>query len=208
MGRFLQTDPIGQQDDPNLYEYVKDDPINHNDPLGLETQQFGWQVEFMHQGTEWGSYKESIKNDPVTSQYPTSTGTYLSHSMGTGLTIALSANYSYCPACSAGDIAGGSKGESFPLGLLSFGKSESNGKNTYTIGFGLNVRFSIHRVFQKSFTQINAKTGPNAGEGPTPQKVPVAAADWLKGSGKNQPQVPQKQKSDKPQGGAGWEVIN
>ena len=26
MGRFLQTDPIGQQDDPNLYAYVKDDP--------------------------------------------------------------------------------------------------------------------------------------------------------------------------------------
>jgi RHS repeat-associated protein len=35
MGRFLQTDPIGQQDDPNLYAYVKDDPVDRSDPTGL-----------------------------------------------------------------------------------------------------------------------------------------------------------------------------
>jgi uncharacterized protein RhaS with RHS repeats len=34
MGRFLQTDPIGQQDDPNLYAYVKDDPVDHVDSTG------------------------------------------------------------------------------------------------------------------------------------------------------------------------------
>ena len=34
MGRFLQTDPIGQADDPNLYAYVRGDPVNLGDPSG------------------------------------------------------------------------------------------------------------------------------------------------------------------------------
>jgi RHS repeat-associated protein len=33
-GRFLQTDPVGYGENLNLYAYVRNDPLNHFDPLG------------------------------------------------------------------------------------------------------------------------------------------------------------------------------
>jgi RHS repeat-associated protein len=35
-GRFLQTDPIGYGDGPNMYTYVGGDPVNMRDPTGTE----------------------------------------------------------------------------------------------------------------------------------------------------------------------------
>jgi RHS repeat-associated protein len=35
-GRFPQTDPVGYGSGPNIYAYVRADPVNRNDPLGLD----------------------------------------------------------------------------------------------------------------------------------------------------------------------------
>jgi RHS repeat-associated protein len=41
LGRFLQPDPAGYQDGPNLYAYARNSPLAYWDPTGLGAQQLG-----------------------------------------------------------------------------------------------------------------------------------------------------------------------
>jgi RHS repeat-associated protein len=58
LGRFMQTDPIGYDDQFNLYAYVGDDPINHTDPDGMQTIE-----QYRYSAEQIGGYFAGIASD-------------------------------------------------------------------------------------------------------------------------------------------------
>jgi len=42
IGRYVSADPIGQEDEVNVFQYALDNPLNYFDPLGLRTTRPQW----------------------------------------------------------------------------------------------------------------------------------------------------------------------
>ena len=56
IGRFISEDPIGLEPDPNLFRYVKNNPVNAIDPSGLEELPYGIQLPQTKLPLRWPEY--------------------------------------------------------------------------------------------------------------------------------------------------------